>query len=55
MLRYLLIYLFILYNEAVYQLFIDFKKASDSVRREIWYTTLTVFYVLLTVRPCIIL
>ena len=26
------------YNEAVHQLFIDFKKAYDSVRREVLYT-----------------
>jgi hypothetical protein len=25
------------YNEAVYQLFIDFKKAYDSVRKEVLY------------------
>jgi len=25
------------YNEAVHQLFIAFKKAYDSVRREVWY------------------
>jgi sorting nexin-29 len=25
------------YNEAVYQLFVDFKKAYDSVRRDILY------------------
>jgi len=25
------------YNEAVHQLFIDFKKAYDSVRREVLY------------------
>jgi hypothetical protein len=25
------------YNEAVHRLFIDFKKAYDSVRREVWY------------------
>ena len=29
------------YNEAVHQLFIDFKKAYDSVRREVLYNTLT--------------
>jgi hypothetical protein len=28
------------YNEAVYQLFIGFKKACDSVRREVFYTIL---------------
>jgi hypothetical protein len=28
------------YNEAVHQLFIDFKKAYDSVRREVLYTIL---------------
>jgi hypothetical protein len=29
------------YNETVHQLFIDFKKASDSVRREVLYNILT--------------
>ena len=29
------------YNEAVHQLFIDFKKASNSVRREVLYNNLT--------------
>ena len=31
------------YNEEVHQLFIDFKKASDSVRREVLYKILTEF------------
>jgi sorting nexin-29 len=31
------------YNEEVYQLFIDFKKAYDSVRREILYKILIEF------------
>jgi len=31
------------YNEAVYQLFIDFEKAYDSVRREILYIILIEF------------
>jgi hypothetical protein len=31
------------YNEAVHQLFIDFKKASDSVRREVMYNILIEF------------
>jgi hypothetical protein len=31
------------YNEAVYQLFVDFKKAYDSVRKEVLYNILTQF------------
>jgi len=31
------------HNEAVHQLFIDFKKAYDSVRREALYSILTEF------------
>ena len=31
------------YNEEVHQLFIDFKKAYDSVRREVLYKILTEF------------
>ena len=31
------------YNEAVHQLFIDFKKANDSVRREVLYNILIEF------------
>ena len=31
------------YNEAVHQLFIDFKKACDSVRREVLYNILMEF------------
>jgi hypothetical protein len=31
------------YNETVKQLFIDFKKAHDSVRREVLYIILTEF------------
>jgi len=29
------------YTEAVYQLFIDFKKAYDSVKREVFYNILS--------------
>jgi hypothetical protein len=32
------------YNEAVHQLFIDFTKAYDSVRREVLYNILRVWY-----------
>ena len=32
------------YNEAVHQLFIDFKKAYDSVGREVLYNILIVFW-----------
>jgi hypothetical protein len=31
------------YNETVHQLSIDFKKANDSVRREVWYSILIEF------------
>jgi len=31
------------YNEAMYRLFIDFKKAYDSVRREVLYNILIAF------------
>jgi hypothetical protein len=31
------------YNETVYQLFIDFNKAYDSVRREVLYNILIEF------------
>jgi hypothetical protein len=34
------------YNETVHQLFIDFKKACDSVRREVLYSILIGFGVL---------
>jgi hypothetical protein len=32
------------YNERVHQLFIDFKKAYDSVRREVLYNILVEFW-----------
>jgi hypothetical protein len=35
------------YNETVHQLFIDFKKAHDSVRREVLYNILIEFGVLI--------
>jgi hypothetical protein len=35
------------YNEAVHQLFIDFKKACDSVRWEVLFNILTEFGILL--------
>jgi sorting nexin-29 len=31
------------YNETIYQLFIDFKKAFDSIRREVLYNILIEF------------
>jgi hypothetical protein len=31
------------YNETVYQLFVDFKKACDSVKREVLYNILLEF------------
>jgi hypothetical protein len=33
------------YNEIVYQIFVDFKKAYDSVRREVLYSILIEFKV----------
>ena len=33
------------YNEAVHQLFVDFEKAYDSVRREILYNILIEFVI----------
>jgi hypothetical protein len=31
------------YDETVHQLFVDFKKASDSVRREVFYNIMIEF------------
>jgi hypothetical protein len=31
------------YNETVHQLFVDFKKAYDSVRREVLYNILIIY------------
>jgi len=31
------------YNDAVHQLFIDFKKTYDSFRREVWFNFITEF------------
>jgi hypothetical protein len=40
------------YNETVHQLFIDFTKSYDSVRREVFYTILIDFVVpMILVRP----
>ena len=33
------------YNETVYQIFLDFKKANDSIQREVLYNILTEFLV----------
>jgi hypothetical protein len=33
----------VIYNETVHQLFVDFKKAYDSVRREVLYNILIEF------------
>jgi hypothetical protein len=35
------------YSEAVHQLFLDFKKACDSMRREVLYNILILFAVLM--------
>jgi hypothetical protein len=37
------IYLILPYNETVHQLFVDFKKANDSVRKEVLYNILIEF------------
>jgi hypothetical protein len=44
------------YNEAVHQLFVDFKKAYDSVRREVLYNILIEFDIpiqLVRLRKCV--
>ena len=40
------------YNDKVHQLFIDFKKAYDSVRREVSYKILIEYFMFMV--PCII-
>jgi len=43
--RICLDYMHFVYNGTVHQLFIDFKKAHDSVRREVLYNIFTEFLI----------
>jgi hypothetical protein len=46
------------YNEAVHQLFIDFKRAYDSVKREVLYNILIEFGIpkkLISLKKCVCL
>jgi hypothetical protein len=41
------------YNETVHQLFVDFKRACDSVRREVLYNILIEFGIPMKLRMCL--
>jgi hypothetical protein len=41
------------YNETVHQLFVDFKKAYDSVRREVLYNILIEFWLSMKLVGCL--
>jgi hypothetical protein len=41
------------YNETVQQLFIDFKKACDSVKREVLYSILTPMKLVRLIKMCL--